>query len=167
MTHAVAIVRAGDEHKFAERLTEAEQDAFVPTVTTITRPSGMRFPVKTERPRFPSYLFVKADTINYLDPVYQDSRFRGFLKVAHEIGFVPDSVIRALRAWDGCEVLPDPEKHPFAPGELVRVLGGVFGDMKGHVEVRNQEVWLNGYDFTVAVQIADLKILERYVESAA
>jgi transcription antitermination factor NusG len=167
MTHAVAKVRAGAEQKFAERLKEADQEAFVPTVTTITRPSGMRFPVKTERPRFPTYLFVKADTIRYLDPVYQDSRFHGFLKIAHQIGFVPDSVVKALRAWDGCEALPEPETARFSPGELVRVLSGVYGDLKGYVEIRNEEVWINGYDITVATHITDLNLLEHYVESAA
>lgn len=170
MTYAVAKVRAGAEKDYADRLEEADQEVFLPTVKTLSRPSGMRWPVKTERPRFPSYLFVKAETIRYLDPVYQDRRFHGFLKIAHEIGLVSEAVIKALRAWDGCETLPDdPEVPGYAPGTLLRVRGmGAFHGYRGYVELSSASgVRLNGYDFTVAVQITDLKLLEEYVESAA
>lgn len=150
MSWAIARTPSGQEMYFAERLSAAGQTAFVPTVTTTTRPSGMRFPVKSERPRFPAYLFVQAATISYLDPVYQDSRFRGFLKVAYQIAFVPDGVIRALRAWDGCEDIPEPKPVEYAPGELVRVLGGIFGGMEGEVCAdRGTHVLLSGYDFPV------------------
>lgn len=150
MTWAIARTPAGQEMYFAERLSAAGQTAFVPTVTTTTRPSGKRFPVKAERPRFPAYLFVQAETISYLDPVYEDSRFRGFLKVAYQIAFVPDGVIRALRAWDGCEDIPEPKPVEYAPGELVRVLEGMFGGMQGEVASdRGTHVLLYGYDFPV------------------
>lgn len=169
MSYAVVKVRGGSERDYAERLEGADQEVFLPTVTSLRRPAGMRWPVKTELPRFPTYLFVKADTISYLDPVYEDSRFHGFLKIAHEIGLVSEAVINALRAWDGCETLPEePEGPEYAPGTLLRVLDGVFGDMKGYVEPWTGEgVRLNGYDFTVAVQITDLNLLEHHVESAA
>lgn len=162
MTWAIARTPSGQEMYFAERLSAAGQTAFVPTVTTTTRPSGMRFPVKSERPRFPAYLFVQAATISYLDPVYQDSRFRGFLKVAYQIAFVPDGVIRALRAWDGCEDIPEPKPVEYAPGELVRVLEGIFGDYKGIVQPWSGEgVRVRGCDFLMATTITDLKNIER------
>lgn len=166
MTWAIARTPAGQEMYFAERLETAGQTAFVPTVTVVARIGSRRCLQKVQRARFPSYLFVKADTIQYLDMVYEDRRFRGFLKVAHQIHFVEDGAIRAIRAWKGYEVDIPPVQAAFAPGELLRVLEGICGGMKGEVMQRTDGIWLNGYDFPKAFQFTDLKNLTKHVDSA-
>ena len=161
----IGAVTTGAEKNVSERLREAEQEVFYPKVTTMTRPHGRRCLAKVERPRYPSYLFVRAESVDFMDPVYQDSRFRGFLKVADRVGLIHEDEIAEMKAWDGC-IAPVVEriKPKFKDGDVVELQG--FARV-GEIELRDRQVWFNGYDCNMAIQISDLTLLRHHVESAA
>ena len=171
MTHAVAQIRTGTEQAFSERLTECGVVNYCPTVMMLARISGIRRPMKVSRPRFPSYLFVEMATVQFLHPVYQDSRFNGFLRVAHMVGVVSRAEIAALRAYEGREVTERSPVPGFIDGDLAKPSGGVCGGMTGEVRKGNEgQIWLQGYDFPLPVCFTDasaLILLESSLNCAA
>lgn len=161
----IGAVSTGAEQKVSERLRETDQEVFYPKAITMTRVGDRRRMAKVEKPRYPSYIFVRAETVDFLDPVYQDSRFRGFLKVADSFGFIHEAEIQQMKAWDGC-IAPVVEapKPQFSTGDVVELIG--FARV-GEIELRDKQVWFNGYDLNMAIQISDLTLLKHHVKCAA
>lgn len=159
-THAVAQIRTTHEIAYAQRLTDHGIECYCPTVVVMSRPSGKRCLSRVTAPRFPSYIFVAFDGIDYIDPVYQDSRFNGFLRVAHMVATIDEKQIAALRAWEGCEVMPEPVRPRLSTGDLAKPLDGPFGGMEGEVRLGNEgQIWLCGHKFTMPVQFTDASAL--------
>ncbi len=161
----IGAVTTGAEENVSERLLEADQEVFYPKITTMARIGDKRSLVKVEKPRYPSYLFVRAETVRFLDAVYQDSRFRGFLKVAEKVGVIHEDKIQQMKAWDGSIATVEEEVKPkFNNGDVVELVG--FARI-GEVELRGSQVWFNNSDFNMAIQISDLTLLKHHVECAA
>lgn len=159
-THAVAQIRTTHEIAFAQRLSERGIECYCPTVIMLARISGIRRPMKVHRARFPSYIFVAFDGLDYIDPVFQDARFNGFLRVAYMVATVDSEQIAVLRAYEGCEVVPEPVKPRLSNGDLAKPLDGIFGDMTGEVRLGNEgQIWLQGHDFPLAVRFSDASAL--------
>lgn len=161
----IGAVTTGAEKNVSQRLREAGQEVFYPKVTTVARIGNGRSLAKVEKPRYPSYLFVRAETVRFLDAVYQDSRFRGFLKVAGKVGVLHEDLIRDMKAWNGSIATAEKEVKPkFNNGDVVELVG--FARI-GQVELRGSQVWFNNSDFNMAIQISDLTLLKHHVECAA
>jgi transcription termination/antitermination protein NusG len=149
------------EKKVASRMSAMGLDHWLPTITERHRWSDRWRNVVL--PLFPGYLFVRADS-THLHQVLRTPGVLSIVRAGERPALLSDSFVHSLRtaveqAGDGIAAVP--ERHQYAPDDVVVVQDGPLAGLRGVVQqlrgARHLVVWSQeigrGVAFTIGVAL--------------
>lgn len=166
---AVGNVRTGHEFDVADRIKkECGAEVYCPKYTTKgQRRRGQAGRESAERAALPSYLFIRHDTIEDREIIYQDSRFHYFITDwLNRIITITGEVIEEMRSREllGAYQPRFVSGPVFLIGETVKVPDGPWKSMRGQVIAVNRGRYLlDNLDFTKGVWFSGLQLLGKAV----
>ena len=104
-----------------------------------------------ERPYLPGYIFIKFSEVSFSGPVLQPEIVQAVKDVPGVVSFVgdergknpvplrDDEIKRILGKASELDEMGEVMEHPFAVGEMVKVMDGPFSGFSGTIEEVNEE----------------------------